>query len=336
MPSTYVLSAVLLSFFLTLIMLPYWIKRAKQHNLVGKDVNKLDQRHVAELGGLVVIFCSVIGILFYAAVHVFIYKNVKDLFFIMAATSSILVALIIGLVDDILGWKIGLRQWQKAFASLFIALPIMAVNAGQKIMSFPFIGAVDLGILYPLIVIPGGIIGASNAFNMIAGFNGLEAGMGIIIIGTLGFLSYLNGASMAALIAAVFLASLIAFYVFNKYPAVIFPGDTLTYSIGASIAIIAIYGNVEKFALMLFIPYYIEFFLKLKGLFQKESFAHNISGKGLVNKYQHWYSLTHVAVSFWRKTTGRAGERKVVYLILFCEFLLAIGTIYYYFNQFLI
>ncbi len=336
MPSAYVLSVVLLSFFLTLLILPYWIKRARQHNLVGKDVHKLDERPVAELGGLVVIFSSVIGILIYIAIHVFVYKNVKDIFLVMAASSSLLVALVIGLVDDILGWKIGLRQYQKTIGSLLIALPIMAVNAGQKIMSFPFFGAVDLGILYPLIVIPGGMVGASNAFNMIAGFNGLEAGMGIIIIGTLGLISYLSGSAMAALIAAVFLASLIAFYLFNKYPARVFPGDTLTYPIGAAIAIIAIYGNVEKFALILFIPYYVEFFLKLRGLFQKESFANNIPGKGLVNRYKHWYSLTHVAVSFWRKTTGRAGERKVVYLIHFCEVLLAIATVYYYFNQFLI
>lgn len=334
MPSQYTIAAILLSFFLTVLILPYWIKRARQHNLVGIDVHKLDQRPVAELGGLVVIFSAVIGMLIYVAIHVFVYKSQKDVFFLLAGASSLLVALVIGLVDDILGWKIGLRQYQKAIGSLLIALPIMAVNAGHRTISFPFIGSVDLGILYPLLFVPGGIAGASNAFNMIAGFNGLEAGMGIIIIGTLGFLAFMNNTGLAAFIAAVLFACLIAFFMHNKYPAIIFPGDTLTYPIGAGIAIIAIYGNIEKFAVILFIPYYIEFFLKLRGMFQKESFANNVAGKGLVNRYKHWYSLTHISVDFWRWSTGKVGEKKVVISILLFELIIAVSTVYYYFNQF--
>jgi len=38
-------------------------------------------------------------------------------------------------------------------------------------------GAVDWGIFYPLAIIPIGIVGAANAYNMLAGYNGLEAGM---------------------------------------------------------------------------------------------------------------------------------------------------------------
>ncbi|MDP2841599.1 MAG: hypothetical protein Q8O17_04910 [Candidatus Methanoperedens sp.] len=47
-------------------------------------------------------------------------------------------------------------------------------------MAFPFLGTLDIGLLYPLLIIPIGMIGASNAFNMLAGYNGLEAGMLIV------------------------------------------------------------------------------------------------------------------------------------------------------------
>lgn len=36
-------------------------------------------------------------------------------------------------------------------------------------------GVVDWGIFYPLAIIPIGIVGAANAYNMLAGYSGLEA-----------------------------------------------------------------------------------------------------------------------------------------------------------------
>src|SRR3989344_2780262 len=77
---------------------------------------------------------------------------------------------------------------------------------------------------------------------------------------------------IAVIIAACAFMALLAFFIFNKHPAHIFPGDTLTYPIGTIIAIIAILGNIEKFALILFIPYLIEGLLKARGKMQKESF----------------------------------------------------------------
>ena len=65
----------------------------------------------------------------------------------------------------------------------------------------------------------------------------------------------------------------------------------------------------------------------------KKVLANNIAGKGLVNRYKHWYSLTHISVDFWRWSTGKAGERKAVFLILFFELIIAVFAVYYFFNQ---
>ena len=89
-------------------------------------------------------------------------------------------------------------------------------------------------------------MGAANGFNMIAGYNGLETGMGAIILFTMGYIAWFTRTGWVAVVALCMFSSLVAFYLFNKYPARIFPGDTLTYSVGALIACVAIAGNMES------------------------------------------------------------------------------------------
>ena len=316
-----------ISFLIVLIILPYWIRRAREHNLVSRDVHKLNSKPVADIGGIIVSFGAIIGILLFIAVTVFIKKE-DSMYYLLAAVSSLLIATLIGLVDDILGWKIGLRQYQKALLSVLIALPIVVINAGNHTMNLLLFGHVDLGLFYPLLLIPIGIMGASNGFNMLAGYNGLEAGMGIIILSALGFLAWVVDKYPAMLIAYCFVAALLAFIIFNKYPAKVFGGNTLTYSVGAAIAIVAILGDLEKFAVILFIPYFFEFVLKMRGLLQKESFAKPLKDGSLINRYNKWYGVEHIAVSFLRTIKGRAFEYEVVALILFTELVLAFITVF--------
>jgi len=50
---------ILVSFFITFYLMPYWIKKARNAGLVGKDMNKPTKEYVAECGGvIVVIFCT--------------------------------------------------------------------------------------------------------------------------------------------------------------------------------------------------------------------------------------------------------------------------------------
>src|SRR3989338_8334524 len=96
-------------------------------------------------------------------------------------------------------------------------------------------------------------------------------------------------------------AALIAFYIFNKYPAKVFPGDTLTYPVGALIAVIAILGNMEKIAIFFFIPYILETILKLRGGLKKESFA-KLNEKGTLEMpYKKIYGLEHLAIKILQK-----------------------------------
>jgi len=331
MPTLLTLSTLIVAFLSTLFVTPYWIRRAKNAGLKGKDKHKLKEVQVAEVGGLPVVSGFLLAILFYIATRVFAYNQTDGLLvLVLGALLSVMIATIIGVVDDILGWKIGLRIRYKITLTFFIALPIMVINAGTSTMNFPLIGLVELGLFYPLIIVPMGIMGASNAFNMLAGYNGLEAGQGIIILSTLGLIAFMTGSGFVAVLAFSMVFSLLAFYIYNRYPARIFPGDTLTYCVGALIAIVAILGNIEMFAVILFIPYYIEFLLKARGRMRKESFAKLDKTGSLSRPYPKYYGLEHIAIDVIKLVKKNVRERDVVYLLFFLQLLVAGGTIVYF------
>ena len=112
-------------------------------------------------------------------------------------------------------------------------------------------------------------------------------------------------------------ACLLTFYFYNKTPAKVFPGDSLTYSVGALIAIVAILGNIEKIAIFFFIPYIIETGLKVRGGLKKESFARVNDDGSLENRHSKFYGLEHIAVSMIGKLkkSGKVYEKEVVWLI---------------------
>ena len=176
---------------------------------------------------------------------------------------------------------------------------------------------IDFGLFYPLFLIPLGILGTSTTFNFLAGYNGLETSQGILILSSLAFVTWLTDKSWLGLICLIMISSLIAFYIFNKYPAKIFPGDVMTYSTGALIAIVAILGNIEKIAIFFFIPYIIETGLKLKGKLKKESFAKVNEDGSLEMPYSKIYGLEHLAIFILKKIkkNKKVYEKEVVYLI---------------------
>jgi len=302
--------------------MPKWIKVAHKAGLVGEDLNKLGRPKVAELGGVVVIAGFLAGTLSYIALNTFLFNQVKYNLYVFASTTTVLIIALIGLIDDILGWKIGLSKIQKPLLTLPAALPMVVVNAGHSTVDIPLLGCVNLGILYPFLIVPIGIVGASNAFNMLAGYNGLEAGMGIIILGALSCAAYVTGSEWVAVIGLVMSASLLAFLKFNWFPAKVFPGNTLTYAVGALMACLAILANIEKLALMLFVPYYLDFLLPLRKGMRVEAYAKVNDDNSLELPYDGIYDVTHLAIYVLKKVKLKVYEQDVVISILMFEVLI--------------
>jgi len=303
-----------------------WIRVATRRELVGKDVNKPYEVYVPEAGGVGFVMGFSLGLLATIAISVFVAYEVMWCFYALAALSTALMAAFIGFVDDVLGWKKGLSHRAKVMSTIPIAIPLMAVKAGVSVMCLPLIGCMDFGLLYPLVLVPVGIVGATNAFNMIAGLNGLEAGMGSIIMATLGIIAIKKGAMAASVVASAALGAILGFLYWNKYPAKVFPGDVFTYSVGSMIASVAILGNMEGAALILFIPYFVELFLYIYGKLhkiEKESWGVP-SGQCLEVPYDRPYSVTHLAMLLLKRLRGCAREQEVVALLLAIEAGLAI------------
>jgi UDP-N-acetylglucosamine--dolichyl-phosphate N-acetylglucosaminephosphotransferase len=306
---------LVIGFFVTFFALPSWIRRARNAGLEGKDINKHDKPRVAEAGGVVVILGFIISVFIYIALKTFYFKSSDNLIEIFALVSSITIISFIGMIDDILGWKIGLGKRIRIFLVLFGAVPLMVINAGSLGASPAVMGGLNLIWIYPFILIPLGIIGASTTFNFLAGYNGLESGQGIIILTALSFVTYMNGNTWITLVGMCMVLSLLAFWIFNKYPAKVFPGDVITYPLGAMIAIMAILGNMETIAIFFFIPYILEVILKSRGKLSKESFGKPNSDNSLEMPYDRIYGLEHFAIFFLGKVKSKVFEKDVVYFI---------------------
>ena len=324
---TILIIPLLIGFFITLFFIPFWISKAKKIGLVWEDMNKpTHPKNIAGSGGLIVLLGFIIGVLSYIAIKTFVLKTDTTTVEIFALLTTVLIAGIIGFTDDIFGWVHGgLSAKFRIFLLFFAAIPLMVINAGESIMM-----GINFGIFYPLFFIPIGIIGAATTFNFLAGYNGLEASQGIIILSALSFVLWKNGISWLSLILLIMIFCLIVFYIFNKYPAKVFPGDVLTYSVGALIAITAILGNIEKIAIFFFIPYILETGLKCRGKLKIPSFAKVNKDGSLDVPYNKFYGVEHIAIYILKKIKkdGKVYEKEVVFAIsLFQILIILLGFI---------
>jgi len=329
MKDPFLIIPILVSFLVTLFLMPIWLKKAKQIGLLWEDKNKLRKEKVAGSGGLIVLVGFIISVFIFVAYRTFYFKETSYLVEIISLSAVVLLAAGVGLIDDLFGWQHGgLSKRSRLIMLVFAAIPLMAISAGRHLMSLPFLGTVDFGLLYPLILIPIGIVGATTTFNFLAGFNGLEAGQGVILLSALSIVSFATGNSWLALINLFMVFALLAFLLYNFVPARVFPGDVLTYAVGSLIAITAILGNFEKIAVFFFIPYILETVLKLRGKLGKHSFGKPQKDGSLDLFYGKIYGLTHLSIWLLKKLGIKPTEKRVVYSIwIFQLIIVAIGLI---------
>jgi UDP-N-acetylglucosamine--dolichyl-phosphate N-acetylglucosaminephosphotransferase len=297
--------------------------------IVGRDMQKKGKPRLPTSGGLCVGAGLITGLMFYIMIDTFLGEGIGSTL-LLAITCSILIAILIGLLDDIgvrrkkeattgiIDYRVGLKQWQKPLFLLAAAVPLVAIRAGVSSMTLPFLGRVEFGIVYPLVLVPIGFVCVTNAVNMLAGANGLEAGLGLVACFFLAYYSFLIGSLEASILASITAAACLAFLFFNKYPAKILPGDSLTYLIGSVFASAVIIGNMEKFGILLFIPWIMEAFLKLRSRFKATSLGKLRRDGTLKAPYQKIYSLNHLVMK-----AGKFKEWEIVLMLISIE--VAIG-----------
>jgi UDP-N-acetylglucosamine--dolichyl-phosphate N-acetylglucosaminephosphotransferase len=205
-----------------------------------------------------------------------------------------------GVLDDL----VVLRQRFKAFIPFVFAAPL-ALYVPRTDVEFPMVGSVDFRLIYPLILVPLGIACGSNGFNILEGFNGLGAGIGIVLGTSMSILAILHGNLTGLVLLFPLLGALGGFLWYNVYPAKVFPGDTGTLFVGAALAAGAILSKIEFWGLLLFVPHVVEFMLKATAKFDAQSFATGVDADGTLRYEGKIRSIPHVVMKNWRVTEPR-------------------------------
>lgn len=309
---------------LTLILTIYLIRRFKKKGITGRDVHKKG-RVVAEMGGLGALLGFFAGIFFI----LFFLDNYNPL--LIASAFAALGTCILGIIDDLME----LRQRVKGLLPFFFGLPL-ALTLTVTEVHLPFYGMIEFGYVL-IILIPLCITCAANSTNMLEGLNGLSVGMNIFMGAVLCILAVFYEAWATVFLLVPFLCAITVFLLFNKYPAKVFPGDTLTLSMGAVMAAGAIIGNLYFYAFILYLPFILEFVLKFTGKLSRsglkkwgatpwgQSFG-KLTPEGTLKHEGRIESLVHIPMKYLNLR-----EYQIVFLFWFIEaFLAGVCIVIYY------
>jgi UDP-N-acetylglucosamine--dolichyl-phosphate N-acetylglucosaminephosphotransferase len=289
----------------------FFSKKFVALGITGVDIHKLDRPIRAEMGGLSVLLGLSLGAAILTAF------DGERSFLFLAGVATLSLTGLVGLADD----RLDLRQRDKAVLIVLASAFLSITLAGRSPVWFPFIGSVPFGFLYPLVVVPLAITTSANFSNMLAGFNGLEAGIAAISVGVMTSLSAVTGSWDGALLGLILLFAYMGFLVMNWYPAKIFPGDTGTLMFGAGVAAIGLISHLEMAAIILMMPAALDFALKLiskKPFGQRKVHGNTSIGKDGVLTPANYPALVH---AFMR--VAPTSERTLVRWVLVMEGLYA-------------
>ena len=257
------LFGLLFSYTVVYLTLPRVMGKLRKEDIVGRDMLKKSDSHVPESGGIIIILAVVASLSIATYLFASTYtgedpgpRSTEEMqIWMLSAVATILGVGFIGLVDDYLN----IPQKYKIVLPALAGLPLAFAFLDRTLFWIPMVGTVNLGVLYPLILIPVGITAASNLTNMYAGLNGLEIGCGLITCTFTCLAAAIIGRWSAVIVLAPMIGALAAFLIYNRYPARVFPGDVGTLAIGACLAVASIVGRIKIIAVVALIPYIVNF-----------------------------------------------------------------------------
>lgn len=258
------LIGLMLSYAVVYLTLPRIARKLTKEGIVGRDMLKKSETVVPESGGIIIILAVVASLSIVTYLFTTTYKGEDPSqeemqIWMLSAVATILGVGFIGLVDDYLN----IPQKYKIVLPALAGLPLAFAFLERTDFWIPLLGSFNLGIFYPLLLIPIGITASSNLTNMYAGLNGLEIGCGLIACTFTFLAAAIIGRWSAVIVLAPMIGALAAFLMYNRFPARIFPGDVGTMAIGACLAVASIVGRIKMIAVVALIPFIINFLMYL-------------------------------------------------------------------------
>ncbi|XP_006242983.1 UDP-N-acetylglucosamine--dolichyl-phosphate N-acetylglucosaminephosphotransferase isoform X2 [Rattus norvegicus] len=277
----------LLGFVATVTLIPAFRSHFIAARLCGQDLNKLSRQQIPESQGvisgavfLIILFCFIP----FPFLNCFVEEQCKafphhEFVALIGALLAICCMIFLGFADDVLN----LRWRHKLLLPTAASLPLLMVyftNFGNTTIVVPkpfrwILGLhLDLGILYYVYM---GLLAVfcTNAINILAGINGLEAGQSLVISASIIVFNlvelegdYRDDHVFSLYFMMPFFFTTLGLLYHNWYPSQVFVGDTFCYFAGMTFAVVGILGHFSKTMLLFFMPQVFNFLYSLPQLFQ--------------------------------------------------------------------
>jgi len=208
------------------------------------------------MGGIIIVLSISITCLFYL-------KDNKEIIPVLFATIGFG---IIGFLDDyikvVMKRSLGLKAWQKLLGQILVTaiFGFYLVGSVEDVtwMMIPFSGGkyVDISYLFiPMMFFV--VLGTVNGSNFTDGLDGLEASVTVLIATFFTVVSIGLKSGISPICGAV-AGSLLAFLLYNVYPAKVFMGDTGSLALGGFVASAAYMLRMPLFIVLVAFIYLIE------------------------------------------------------------------------------
>ncbi len=314
--------AFFLSFVLALVLIPRFIKWAKNKNASQPIYSLAPQSHQSKsntptMGGMVFLFSTVLATI--------LCIKLDNAYAILGLVTIVLFGLI-GIKDDISKILGGTNQSGLSTKAKFMLQSLSALIVASLLYTYTGLGTElylpfyknpvtsmnVFAIVFWILV----MVSASNAVNLTDGLDGLATVPSIFSMLTLSVFVYIGGHSVLSsylflpkisgsgevvIIAAALIGSLTAFLWYNCYPAEIFMGDSGSLSIGAFIAYMAIISKNEFLLVLIGFVFVLEtvsvilqvgsFKTRKKRIFHMAPIHHHFEIKG--------WAENKIIVRFW-------------------------------------
>ena len=285
------------AFLIALALYPFAIRtlrRLKSGQVIQAELPETHQKKAGTPtgGGLVFVALGIVGgVLASVAGHAGAWPSVAGL---IAGGA-------IGFVDDrskLRSGALGIPARLKFPIQVLLAIPVAALAMAEGGSHQYFLPS-SAWLLFPLAVVA--IVGTANAVNITDGMDGLAGGLSAIALA--GIVLLMPGAPAGEKAVALTLCgALVAFLVFNRYPARVFMGDTGALAIGCALAAMAVQQG-----LMVLLPLVgLVFVLETLSVIIQVAYFKASGGRRVFKMTPIHYTFHHegwsenrIALSFW-------------------------------------
>lgn len=231
------MSAIIFSFLISTLTCFFIIRYSHLHgHLISDPVKggpqKFHTHPTPRIGGVAI----VAGML--AAAGIFIWQEKPFAIETLLLLGCSMPAFLSGFAEDITK-KVG-ALWRLLFTMVAVCMAFFLLDAKLTRVSLPFVDSWLAFVPFSLALTMIAVAGISNAMNIIDGFNGLAAGVSLLVFVSLSYVSFKVGDFYLLFLCLAMIGVIIGFFIWNYPNGLIFLGDGGAYFIGFVIAVTSV------------------------------------------------------------------------------------------------